>query len=443
MGYVGNQTTNSYTSLDKQTITGNGGASYTLDHAVANEQEIEVFVNNVRQEPSVAYTVSGTALTMTGNVESSDDFYVVFQGKAIQTTSHPEGQDLKARDGTFSGDVEVKQANSLGSSFTGTARGEGLRVTQTDYTAGNFVSLIEAPYDDGNASANIRIGGMFNSSGSNLSFGTSNSYGSGITNEAMRIDSSGHVVIGKTATSEATDGHAFLEYGQAIFTRASGYPLVVRADANKVLTAFKSGANIAGQIGVTTKGGYANIYIGRSGTGLYFRDFGDAITPSNATDGSDRDNVIDLGHSSIRFDDIYATNGTIQTSDQNEKQQIASLTSAEITAAKAISKLFKTFKWNDSVAENGDNARTHTGVIAQQVETAMTDAGLDAGDYAFFISTDWYVDANGEEVEADAEGAIAKNRKGIRYPQLLAFVGAATEQRLADIETRLTALEAN
>ena len=80
MGYVGNQTTNSYTSMDKQTITGNGGTSYTLDHAVANVNEIEVFVNNVRQEPSVAYTVSGTALTMTGNVASSDDFYVVFQG---------------------------------------------------------------------------------------------------------------------------------------------------------------------------------------------------------------------------------------------------------------------------------------------------------------------------------------------------------------------------
>jgi hypothetical protein len=71
----------------------------------------------------------------------------------------------------------------------------------------------------------------------------------------------------------------------------------------------------------------------------------------------------------------------------------------------------------------------------------MTDAGLDAGDYAFFISSNWYVDADGNEVEADSEGAIAKNRKGIRYPELLSFVGAATEQRLADIETRLIALE--
>ena len=89
MGYVGNQTSNSYTSLDKQDITGDGGTGFTLDHAVANENEIEVFVNNVRQEPSVAYTVSGTALTMTGNVAASDDFYVVFQGKALQTVTPP------------------------------------------------------------------------------------------------------------------------------------------------------------------------------------------------------------------------------------------------------------------------------------------------------------------------------------------------------------------
>ena len=86
MAYIGNQTTTSFSSMAKQSITGNGGTGYTLDHAVANAQEIEVFVNNVRQEPGVAYTVSGTTLTMTGNVASSDDFYVVYQGLAVQTS---------------------------------------------------------------------------------------------------------------------------------------------------------------------------------------------------------------------------------------------------------------------------------------------------------------------------------------------------------------------
>lgn len=83
--------------MDKQVITGNGGQNYTLTHAVANAQEIEVFVNNVRQEAGVAYTVSGTALTMTGNVASADDFYVIYQGKALQTVVPPDGSVTSAK----------------------------------------------------------------------------------------------------------------------------------------------------------------------------------------------------------------------------------------------------------------------------------------------------------------------------------------------------------
>lgn len=131
MGYVGNQTTNSYSSMDKQTITGNGGASYTLTHSVANAQEIEVFVNNVRQEPGVAYTVSGTALTMTGNVASTDDFYVIYQGKALQTTVPPDDSVTTARinDGAVTNaKINTMAASKLtgalpaidGSSLTGT-----------------------------------------------------------------------------------------------------------------------------------------------------------------------------------------------------------------------------------------------------------------------------------------------------------------------------------
>jgi hypothetical protein len=91
--------------------------------------------------------------------------------------------------------IEIRTTNKLGGTFTGTTDGEGLRVTQTDYTAGNYVSLVEAPYDDSQTAANVRIAGMFDGGGSNLAFGTSNSYGSGITNTAMFIHSSGNVQL--------------------------------------------------------------------------------------------------------------------------------------------------------------------------------------------------------------------------------------------------------
>ena len=245
--------------------------------------------------------------------------------------------------------------------------------------------------------------------------------------DRVTIDSSGNLMVGKTADDVTVVGTQINSGGFIGVTRSGDIPaLFNRTTSDGDIVSFRKDGSTVGLIGNSGP----RMFIGTADTGLFFAEDLDAVIPWNPSGNSARDNAIDLGWSSGRFDDIYATNGTIQTSDENEKQQIASLTSAEITAAKAISKLFKTFKWNDSVSENGDNARTHTGVIAQQVETAMTDAGLDAGDYAFFISDTWTNDDGNSQT-----------RKGIRYPELLSFIGAATEQRLADLETRVQALE--
>ena len=107
MSYIGNPPAERFTSFDYQDLTGGSGTSFTLTHPVGNAQEILVMVNNVVQEPGVAYTVSGTALTMTGSIASTDDFYVVYRGKAIQTATHPSDRALTATDGTFTGDLTV------------------------------------------------------------------------------------------------------------------------------------------------------------------------------------------------------------------------------------------------------------------------------------------------------------------------------------------------
>ena len=107
MSYIGNPPAERFTSFDYQDLTGGTGTSFTLTHPVGNAQEILVMVNNVVQEPGVAYTVSGTGLTMTGSIASTDDFYVVYRGKAIQTATHPSDRALTATDGTFTGDLTV------------------------------------------------------------------------------------------------------------------------------------------------------------------------------------------------------------------------------------------------------------------------------------------------------------------------------------------------
>ena len=89
--YLGNQPALSYTSFAKQDFTTSATTSYTLDNPVTNENEIALFINFVRQEPTTAYTASGTSLTLTSATSASDDMYCVFLGKAVQTVNPPSG----------------------------------------------------------------------------------------------------------------------------------------------------------------------------------------------------------------------------------------------------------------------------------------------------------------------------------------------------------------
>jgi hypothetical protein len=142
--------------------------------------------------------------------------------------------------------------------------------------------------------------------------------------------------------------------------------------------------------------------------------------------GDDKDNDVDLGQSNNRFDDVYATNGTIQTSDRNLKQDITELSDAERRVAVAAKGLLRKYRWIDAVAEKGDNARIHFGIIAQDLEDAFTAEGLDAGRYAMFISTTWW-EHEGEKYNEQAHipedvTATEVTRRGVRYPELLAFI---------------------
>ncbi len=127
------------------------------------------------------------------------------------------------------------------------------------------------------------------------------------------------------------------------------------------------------------------------------------------------DDAQDIGSGSKRFDDIHATNGTIQTSDRNEKQDIEELSDAEQRVAVACKGLLRKFRWKSAVAEKGNDARIHFGIIAQDLQDAFTAEGLDAGRYAMFISTTWTDEETGEE----------RTRMGVRYSELLAFIIAA------------------
>ena len=81
MPYIGNQPSDLVVPTPTvDTFTGNGSQdSYTLVRAVNNAALLEVFVDNVQQQPTVAYSVSGTTLTFTEPPANGTSIYIIYR----------------------------------------------------------------------------------------------------------------------------------------------------------------------------------------------------------------------------------------------------------------------------------------------------------------------------------------------------------------------------
>jgi hypothetical protein len=277
----------------------------------------------------------------------------------------------------------------------------------------------------------------------------------------MRIDSSGNLLVGHAnRNTTVTNGASGATIGYDGFIGSSrlgslGEVMVLnREDSDGSILSFRKDGASVGSIGINGGRLYINGDNGSSGGGLKL-----TATDARPVDrlGNDWDNNFDLGDGGTRFDDIYATNTSIiGTSDRREKQDIAELDEAEQRVAVACKGLLRKFRWKNRVAEKGDDARIHFGIIAQDLQAAFAAEGLDAGRYGMFIHNTWWehdvevpaveavaevLDEEGnvvtEAVEAkDAytrtdtydtqeeapEGATERTRLGVRYSELLAFI---------------------
>ena len=182
MAYIGNKPADTFHSTAKQSFTPDSSTTaFTLSHTVSNENEIELFINNVRQEPGSgkSYTAAGTTLTMNGTPQTGDDMYVIFQGKAqghhfipptsvqgshIHTTFDLTGKTVTLPAGTLSHSVSKAVGDASTTAFT-IASGRTVNdllvfvngiclVPTDDYTvSGTTLTFVTAPA----ASAEITI----------------------------------------------------------------------------------------------------------------------------------------------------------------------------------------------------------------------------------------------------------------------------------------------
>ena len=126
--------------------------------------------------------------------------------------------------------------------------------------------------------------------------------------ERMRIDSSGNVLIGKTASdSGATVGIELLASDTVIITDAASSPLILnRTSTDGNIQEFKNDGLPVGAIGVSS-GEFYIAHDGTTDTGLRFRGNGTIIPVNSAGNGADASQ--DLGHSLYRFKDLYLSGG--------------------------------------------------------------------------------------------------------------------------------------
>ena len=91
MPFIGTTPTQGFvSSFPKQSFTPNGSTTvFTLTNPVASANDLEVFVGNVRQEPTTAYTAAGTTLTMSEAPDTGLNFYVINKSFAQVTTTPP------------------------------------------------------------------------------------------------------------------------------------------------------------------------------------------------------------------------------------------------------------------------------------------------------------------------------------------------------------------
>lgn len=177
------------------------------------------------------------------------------------------------------------------------------------------------------------------------------------------------------------------------------------------------------------------------------------------------DNSKSNGTASLRWTQVYAANGTINTSDGREKSDPVIISDAILDAWGDVSII--AFQWLNMIAEKGSDARWHFGVIAQQVRDAFAAHGIDGTKFGLLCYDEWD-DVYEPEVEMReviyreevSEGNFverviqeqyetnsmrlvipAGNRWGIR-PDQCAWLEAAYQRRRSDrVEARLLALE--
>ena len=147
MAYIGPLPAETFTSFATQEFSTSATTSYTLDHPVTNENELALFINNVRQQPGSgkAYTATGTALTLSAATASTDTMYAVFLGRALQTVNPADASvgASQVADNLISGKTALAEAPADTDEFLVSDAGTLKRIDYSYIKAGGALNILK------------------------------------------------------------------------------------------------------------------------------------------------------------------------------------------------------------------------------------------------------------------------------------------------------------
>ncbi|MBS1017259.1 tail fiber domain-containing protein [Acetobacter persici] len=193
-----------------------------------------------------------------------------------------------------------------------------------------------------------------------------------------------------------------------------------------------------------------------AGNSVVFKSFaGTAFHP-------DSDGGADLGMNDHAWSNIYSKTAVNVTSDANQKTIVGSLGDTTYTDGQKLSDALysidaSAYKLNSAITEKGtDNARIHTGFIAQNIQSAITGAGLDPSKYGMWINNPVTKIVDIDTGKKDSSGNPITNRElqpvldadgkqtyaqMLRYDEIFSILFSACKEKITALETEVAALK--
>ena len=296
MAYLGASPLASFASPSKDTFSGdNSTTAFTMGQSVSDPNAIEVFVDNVRQEPTSAYTVNGTTLTFTGTpATGSNNIYVIHKQGVIGNGLLP----TSGRDSDRVGSLTVTGASTLTGNITagGTLSGVTTLTTSSTATIGGDTTItgnlrsdnsadgIQINATDGSASNAGDLILLDGTDGSATNAGSSLLYEDGTGDPANyfnnNIKFSGDVKVGSATITEDTTNNQLQINDQVVsFGKTTiGATQIVNSDTFKgatdsVLLDFNSFQNFIITLeGHVTLANPSTENVGQTGVMVFIQD---------------------------------------------------------------------------------------------------------------------------------------------------------------------------